>query len=130
MKEILTNVLTGMACVLLASLFVYGARLFHIWCEKLKKSTESESLKKLIEKIDYIVQICVEATNQTFVNDKKEEGTFGEDDKKKAYELTAEAITKMLTEIDEEQIIKEFGDVGTFIKTSIENYIKNSKIVQ
>jgi hypothetical protein len=33
----------------------------------------------------------------------------------------------MLPDEDKEKIINEFGDLGTFLKNSIENYIKQSK---
>lgn len=127
MKEILINVLTGVTCLLIGSMLVIGGKLFHQLCEQWKQKTESEALKNLISKIDYIVQLCVESTNQTFVNDKKADGSFTEDDKKEAYKQTLESVTNMITDEDTEKIIKEFGDLGTFLKNSIENYIKTSK---
>lgn len=127
MKEILTNVLTGVTCILIGSLLVFGAKLFHQWCEQLKLKTNNEALKNLISKIDYIVQLCVESTNQTFVNDKKANDCFTDEDKAEAYNQTVTAITNMITDEDKEKIINEFGDFGTFLRNSIENYIKTSK---
>ena len=127
MKEILTNVLTGVTCLLIGSMLVIGGRLFHQLCEQWKQKTESESLKNLIDKIDYIVQLCVESTNQTFVNDKKADNNFTDEDKQTAYQQTMESVTNMITDEDKDKIIKEFGDLGTFLKNSIENYIKTSK---
>ena len=127
MKEILTNVLTGIACIFIAALFVVGARLFHEFCEKIKVQVKNETLKNLIDKVDYLVQLCVEATNQTFVNDKKDAGEFTDEDKKEAFSITFDSLESMITDIDRDLIIKEFGDVGTFLRTTIENYIKNSK---
>ena len=129
MKDILTNALTCMVCLVLGSLLVFGAQMFHQWCEKMKQKTENEALKNLIDKVDYIVQLCVEATNQTFVNDKKEDGSFTNEDKKDAFDQTLEAINNMITDEDKEKIIAEFGDLGTFLRNSIENYIKTSKEV-
>lgn len=129
MKDILTNALTCMVCLVLGSLLVFGAQMFHQWCEKMKQRTKNEALKNLIDKVDYIVQLCVEATNQTFVNDKKEDGSFTNEDKKDAFDQTLEAINNMITDEDKEKIIAEFGDLGTFLRNSIENYIKTSKEV-
>lgn len=129
MKEILTNVLTGVVCIMLSALLVFVAQLFHQFCEKMKQKTKSEALKQLIDKVDYIVQLCVEATNQTFVNDKKENNEFTDEDKQTAFNQTVDAITAMITDEDKEKIISEFGDFGTFLRNSIENYIKTSKDV-
>ena len=129
MKEILTNVLTGVACILLSAVLVFAAQLFHQFCEKMKQKTKNEALKSLIEKVDYIVQLCVEATNQTFVNDKKEQNEFTDEDKQTAFNQTVESINAMITDEDKERIIEEFGDFGTFLRNSIENYIKTSKDV-
>ena len=107
MRDILVEVLTSIACLFVASLLIFGAKMFHQLCERLKEKTKNEAMRNLIDKIDYIVQLCVETTNQTFVNDKKDKGDFTDEDK--------------------EKIINEFGDLGTFLKNSIENYIKQSK---
>lgn len=127
MKEILTNVLTSVACLFLASLLIFGAKLFHQFCEQLKLKVKSDSMKKLIDKIDYVVQLCVETTNQTFVNDKKYSGEFTESDKEQAFSQTLNSVTTMLPDEDKQHIIDEFGDLGTFLRNSIENYIKQSK---
>ena len=129
MKDILTNALTAIICIFLSSLFVVGAQMFHHWCEKIKMQTKYNSLKSLIEKIDYIVQLCVESTNQTFVNDKKAEDNFTDEDKKAAFDHTMQDITNVITESDKEKIISEFGDLGTFLRNSIEEYIKTSKAI-
>ena len=127
MKDILTNVLTTITCLLLASILVCGAKLFHEWCEKLKRKVKNDALKNLIEKVDYIVQLCVETTNQTFVHDKKQNGEFTEEDKTEAFNQTMNSITNLITDDDKAQIISEFGDLGTFLRNSVENYIKSSK---
>jgi hypothetical protein len=84
-------------------------------------------MRNLINKIDYIVQLCVETTNQTFVNDKKDSGNFTDEDKEQAFNQTIDSVTNMLPDEDRQKIINEFGDLGTFLKNSIENYIKQSK---
>lgn len=127
MKEILVEVLTGVACLFIASLLLAGAKLFHIFCQNMKQKAKTEAMKNLIDKIDYIVQLCVETTNQTFVQDKKKEGEFTDDDKEQAFNQTIDAATNMITDEDKQKIIDEFGDLGTFLKNSIESYIKHSK---
>lgn len=127
MRDILVEVLTSIACLFVASLLIFGAKMFHQLCERLKEKTKNEAMRNLIDKIDYIVQLCVETTNQTFVNDKKDKGDFTDEDKEQAFNQTLDSVTNMLPDEDKEKIINEFGDLGTFLKNSIENYIKQSK---
>ncbi len=127
MRDILVEVLTTIACLFVASMLIFCARLFHQFCERLKEKTKNEAMRNLINKIDYIVQLCVETTNQTFVNDKKDSGNFTDEDKEQAFNQTIDSVTNMLPDEDRQKIINEFGDLGTFLKNSIENYIKQSK---
>ena len=127
MRDILVEVLTTIACLFVASMLIFCARLFHQFCERLKEKTKNEAMRNLINKIDYIVQLCVETTNQTFVNDKKDSGNFTDEDKEQAFNQTIDSVTNMLPDEDRQKIISEFGDLGTFLKNSIENYIKQSK---
>lgn len=127
MRDILVEVLTTIACLFVASMLIFCARLFHQFCERLKEKTKNEAMRNLINKIDYIVQLCVETTNQTFVNDKKDSGNFTDEDKEQAFNQTIDSVTNMLSDEDRQKIINEFGDLGTFLKNSIENYIKQSK---
>lgn len=128
MKEILIEIGTSVACLFLAAILACAARWFHTKCEQLKTKTDNEAMKNLIEKVDYIVQTCVEATNQTFVDDKKKEGSLSDTDKQEAFNMTFESIENMLTDDDREKIVESFGDLGTFLRNSVENYIRNSKI--
>ena len=127
MRDILVEVLTTIACLFVASMLIFCARLFHQFCERLKEKTKNGAMRNLINKIDYIVQLCVETTNQTFVNDKKDSGNFTDEDKEQAFNQTIDSVTNMLPDEDRQKIISEFGDLGTFLKNSIENYIKQSK---
>lgn len=127
MKDIIIQIGVGVGYLLAASIIFYAAKLLHEKLEQLKQKTDSESLKYLIEKIDYIVQVCVEATNQTFVEKRKQEGAFTEEEQKTAFQKTFNDIQNMITEDDKQKIVDSFGDISTFITSSIENYIKSSK---
>lgn len=127
MKDIIIQIGVSVGYLLAASIIFYAAKLLHEKLEQLKQKTDSEALKYLIEKIDYIVQVCVEATNQTFVEKRKQEGAFTEEEQKTAFQKTFNDIQNMITEDDKQKIVDSFGDISTFITSSIENYIKSSK---
>lgn len=127
MRDIIIDILTGFLYMMAASALACAAQWIHGKCEVLKQKTQNEGLQFFIEKFDHIIQICVEATNQTFVDNLKDNNAFTDEQKKEAFNQTFKAIELMLTEEDKEQIIDSFGDVSNFIKVSIENYIKSSK---
>ena len=127
MKEIAATVLTGFITVIIAYFVTVVGNIVHTKCEQLKQKTKSDAFKQLLEKIDYIVQLCVESTNQTFVVDKKIAGTFSDEDKVEAFDQTFKHIETLITDEDKQWIIENFGDFSSFIKNSIENYIGQSK---
>jgi hypothetical protein len=128
MKDIIVEIGTSVVCLFLASICFYVSKWFHNKCEELKSKTDNDAFKRLLEKIDYIVQIAVEATNQTFVDDWKKNGeSLSDEQKQSAFNNTFESIDNMLTDEDKEKIIESFGDLGTFLRNSVETYIKNSK---
>lgn len=127
MKDILISIATGVCSILAMSVLTLLARLLHEKFVALRAKTDNDGIKLLIEKIDYIVQLCVESTNQTYVDQLKKDGKFDVDNQKEAFKKTFTAIECMLTESDKQEIISTFGDISTFITTSVENYIKTSK---
>lgn len=129
MKAILIDILTGFIYMLLASALACIAQLVHSKCQDIKQRTKNESLARFIDKFDHIIRICVEATNQTFVDNLKDNDVFTDEQKAEAFKQTFDAVDLMLTDEDKQQIIDSFGDVSNFVKVSIENYIKTSKEV-
>lgn len=127
MKDFMITMLSTVAVIFLSSFVVSFGSIVHAKCEQIKQTTNNKSLKDLISKIDYVVQVCVEATNQKFVVDKKLKGDFTEDDMDEAFNCTFKSITNMLTDEDKKLIIQNFGDFSTIISNSIESYIKQSK---
>lgn len=127
MKDIVMNVLTVFGCLLVSALLVFAYQLLHVFLEQLKQKTNNDTMKLIIDKLDYVVKLCVEATNQTFVDDLKLSDNFDKTKQEEAFKYTTTAIENMLTDDDRQKIVESFGDVDTFVKMAIENYIKNSK---
>lgn len=127
MKDIVMNVLTVFGCLLVSALLVFAYQMLHVFLERLKQKTNNDTMKLIIDKLDYIVKLCVEATNQTFVDDLKLSDKFDKTKQEEAFKYTTTAIENMLTDDDRQKIVESFGNVDTFVKMAVENYIKNSK---
>lgn len=127
MKDFFITVISSATVLFIASMTVSLGNIIHAKCQQIKQQTQNKAFKDFISKIDYVVQLAVEATNQTFVIDKKLESDFTEEAKDKAFDITFDSIETMLTDEDKQTIIDNFGDMSSFIKNSIETYIKQSK---
>jgi len=127
MKEILINMLSTMLIAFTGMFCFYICKAAHQKIEQLKQNTTNEALKALLDKVDYIIQVCVDATNQTFVSNLKKDDNFTKEDQETAFNMTFSSIENMLTDEDKEKIVGAFGDMSTFIKNSIEKYIQDSK---
>lgn len=127
MKEILINMLSTILIAFTGMFCFYICKAAHQKIEQLKQNTTNEALKALLDKVDYIIQVCVEATNQTFVSNLKKDDNFTKEDQETAFNMTFSSIENMLTDEDKEKIVGTFGDMSTFIRNSIEKYIQDSK---
>ena len=127
MKEILINMLSTILIAFTGMFCFYICKAAHQKIEQLKQSTTNEALKALLDKVDYIIQVCVEATNQTFVSNLKKDDNFTKEDQETAFNMTFSSIENMLTDEDKRKIVGTFGDMSTFIRNSIEKYIQDSK---
>lgn len=127
MKDFFITLLSSVCVIFISSMAVSFGNLIHAKVQQIKQSTDNKALKDLLDKFDYVVQICVDATNQTFVIDKKISSEFLDEDKAEAFEMTFKSIENLLTDDDKQKIIDNYGDVSAFIRNSIEAYIKQSK---
>jgi len=127
MKEILLNMLSTILIAFTGMFCFYICKAAHQKIEQLKQNTNNEALKALLDKVDYIIQVCVEATNQTFVSNLKKDDNFTKEDQETAFNMTFSSIENMLTDEDKKKIVGTFGDMSTFIRNSIEKYIQDNK---
>ena len=126
---VVAHVLELLLAAFLGTVLVMAGKGLHLLFMKWKAKVDNEALKNLIDKIDFVVQKCVEYTNQTFVNDIKKDGKLTDEQKKEALEHTMTTINDMLSDADKDAIIKEFGNTSTYIETTVESYIGTKKDV-
>ena len=106
MKDFFVTLLSSVCVIFISSMAVSFGNLVHAKVKQIKQNTDNKALKDLLDKFDYVVQICVDATNQTFVIDKKIASEFLDEDKAEAFEMTFKAIENLLTDSD----IKQYKD--------------------
>lgn len=127
LKSIVTTVGVMFLGAFLATMLAMFGAFAHTKLQEWKQKVNNEQLKFIIDKLDFVIQMAVEATNQTFVNDIKNGGKMTDEQKKEAFNQTLEAIMQMLSEEDKEKITEQFGDMATYITNNIEAYIGSKK---
>ena len=127
LRQIVITVGVMLLGAFVATLLAMFGAFAHTKLQQWKQKVNNEQLKSLIDKLDFVIQMAVEATNQTFVNDIKNGGKMTDEEKKEAFNKTLESIMQMLSEQDKEQITEQFGDMATYITNNIEAYIGSKK---
>lgn len=101
------------------------------WLKKkaneLKVKTENEVLDKYIDMLTDTITSCVIATNQTYVDTLKKEGSFDAEAQKKAFTMTYQAVLSILTEDAKKYLTEAVGDLDTYLKQKIEAEVNLEK---
>ena len=90
-------------------------------------NTNNETAKKYINMLDKTITECVLATNQTFVEALKKDGSFTEEAQKQAFKLTYDAVMAVLTDDAKEYLTEVVSDLQSYITTKIEAQVVVSK---
>lgn len=95
--------------------------------EQMQQKTEDETLEKYIELLGVLIQDCVRATNQTYVEALKGKEMFDEEAQKQALELTFNAVKSLLSEKAKQYLGEAFADLDGYIKYKIEASVNEKK---
>ena len=125
--DILPQVFEIIIFPLLGAATLYLVAFIHAKKKELQEKTKSEMAKKYLELLDKTISECVIATNQTYVNSLKAQGSFDADAQKEAFRLTYEAVLNILTEDAEMYLKTAVADLQTYITNKIETEVVFSK---
>ena len=96
--------------------------------EELNSNNSNEILSKYIEMLSNTICECVIATNQTYVDSLKKQGKFDAEAQKKAFEMTYNAVIKILSEEAKVYLTSVYGDLNAYITNMIEAEVNKNKI--
>lgn len=95
--------------------------------EYVEANVENERVKNGINKALDIVTLAVNTTNQTFVKELKDAGSFGGQEAEEAYNATKVAVLEMLDEETKKILEQEFANTDKFLNQAIESKVWESK---
>lgn len=120
MIDVLNEIFQACVVPLLAILTGCVVMYVHKKSKEIQNNIDSDMADKYIEILENIVATCVETTNQTYVNELKEQNAFTIVAQKEAFTKTYYNIMQLLTE-DAKKVLKEvYGDLPAMIKELIE----------
>lgn len=125
--DILYKVFEVAIIPVLAAAAYYMVTFINAKKQDLIKKTENETTKEYIEMLDKTIVDCVLATNQTYVEALKKQGSFDVEAQKKAFQLTFDAVMAILTDDAQEYLNKAIKDLTAYITTKIESQVVVAK---
>lgn len=112
---------------LLGILTVYAVKFINTKALEIKSNNDNAILKKYVDMLSQTITECVIATNQTYVEALKKQGSFDEKAQKQAFKLTYEAVMKILNNDAKEYLANVFGDLEIYITNQIEAKVNANK---
>lgn len=127
MNEILKEVIMSVVTIMITIISGCITRVITIKINDLSTKLKDNRKAEFLNWVNSIIIQCVDTTTQTYIDNLKQTGDFNAEAQKEAFNRTMTNITNLLSEADTAQLGGYVGDVSTWITTSIESYIKNSK---
>lgn len=95
---------------------------------ELNTNNSNELLSKYLTMLSDTVCDCVIATNQTYVEALKNKNAFDAEAQKVAFEMTYNAVIKVLSAEATEYLTNIYGDLSTYITNMIEAEVNRNKV--
>ena len=112
---------------LLGVLTLYIVQYIRTKTTELNNKNDNEMLSKYITMLSDTVIDCVIATNQTYVDSLKTQGKFDAEAQKIAFEMTYNAVIKVLNDDAKNYLTNIYGDLSTYITNMIEAEVNRNK---
>lgn len=95
---------------------------------ELNTNNSNELLSKYLTMLSDTVCDCVIATNQTYVEALKNKNAFDAEAQKVAFEMTYNAVIKVLSAEAKDYLTNIYGDLSTYITNMIEAEVNRNKV--
>lgn len=114
---------------LLGVLVAYLVQYIQVKTKDIITKNDNELLNKYISMLSDTVVSCVMATNQTYVETLKTQGSFDLEAQKKAFEMTYDAVISILSDDAKEYLTNIYGDLKVYITNMIETEVYKNKLI-
>lgn len=124
--ELFWQILPAVLTAVLPILCGFLCRLLKRLADRVTQNMKDERVKALVGEIDAAVQSAVNYVNQTFVDELKKAGTFGEDPEyaEEAFRTAYETAIETISSDAMDWISETFGDVRKYLEVKIEESVQ------
>lgn len=125
--EVLYKIFELCVLPLLGVLTAFVVQFIRTKTAEITAKNNNETLNKYINMLSDTITECVIATNQTYVESLKKEGKFDAQAQKVAFNLTYNAVMKILSEEAKDYLSNIYGDLTTYVTNQIEAAVNLNK---
>lgn len=125
--NLLTQIFEVCIIPLLAVLTTYIVKYIQVKSAEITEKTDNALIDKYTIMLADTISACVLATNQTYVEALKKQGSFDAEAQKEAFNMTLNAVMSILSEDAKEYLSEAFGDLNAYITSQIEASVNVNK---
>ena len=115
---------------LLGILCTYGIAYMHKQVKDIQDMVNNELFTKYSEMLAGIIETCVIATNQTYVDELREQGKFGPEEHDIACHKTFDAVKAIMTEEMKKVLSEAYTDLDFYISQLIQEQVNTVKFTR
>lgn len=125
--EILQQIFEVCIIPLLSVLTVYLVKFIQAKAAEIGEKTNDELTKKYVDMLAKTITDCVVATNQTYVDNMKNQNCFDEEAQRHAFQMTYATVLSLLTDEAKKYLEAFYGDLNGYITNKIEAEVNWNK---
>ena len=126
--ELLTQIFEVCILPLLGILTTFFVKWVNARIGEISDNRKNETEKKYLDMLNNTISDCVIATTQTYVDALKKQGAFDAEAQKVAFNMTYEAVIKLLTNEAQIYLNEAIGDLNLYITQKIESEVNLNKM--
>lgn len=112
---------------LLGVLTAYAVKYIQVKSAEITEKTDNALADKYTVMLADTISACVLATNQTYVEALKKQGSFDAEAQKIAFNMTLDAVMTILSDDAKDYLSEAFGDLNSYITSQIEASVNVNK---
>ncbi len=115
---------------LIGILCSYGIAFMRKKVKEMQEKSQNDLFNKYSDMLISIIETCVIATNQTYVDELKEQGRFGPEEHDIAYHKTFDAVKALMTEEMQKVLTEVYTDIDFYISQLIQEQVNTVKFTR
>ena len=125
--ELINTIMTAVVLPLLVAVSGYLIAYLRKKAAEVTANIESQTIRFYIEEANEIVFQAVETLFQTYVDELKKKGQFTKEAQQEAFNRAKDITLQLFSAEAREILIEIYGDLDLWIKTKIEQAVKQNK---